>query len=96
MTTSVLLPNYINGGWSNPEAGEVRDVTNPSTGELLAQVPLAGAIVGRKVGGDLRPRPLGRGQRRVEDAALSRRLRLTVRYGLLARDGRCSPARHPP
>lgn len=50
MTTSVLLPNYINGGWSNPEAGDVRDVTNPSTGELLAQVPLAGqAEVARAV-----------------------------------------------
>ncbi|HEY0068988.1 MAG TPA: aldehyde dehydrogenase family protein, partial [Chloroflexia bacterium] len=42
MTTSLLLPNYINGGWSSPEATEVRDVTNPSTGETLAQVPLAG------------------------------------------------------
>ncbi|MDQ3704834.1 MAG: CoA-acylating methylmalonate-semialdehyde dehydrogenase [Chloroflexota bacterium] len=42
MTTSVFLPNYINGRWSSPEAGELRDVTNPSTGELLAQVPLAG------------------------------------------------------
>ncbi|HEX8229623.1 MAG TPA: CoA-acylating methylmalonate-semialdehyde dehydrogenase [Chloroflexia bacterium] len=42
MTTSLLLPNYINGGWSNPNTSEVRDVTNPSTGELLARVPLAG------------------------------------------------------
>ncbi|MDQ5824659.1 MAG: CoA-acylating methylmalonate-semialdehyde dehydrogenase [Chloroflexota bacterium] len=42
MTTSVLLPNYINGRWSDTDATEVRDVTNPSTGELLARVPLAG------------------------------------------------------
>ncbi|HEX8599764.1 MAG TPA: CoA-acylating methylmalonate-semialdehyde dehydrogenase [Chloroflexia bacterium] len=42
MTTSLLLPNYINGRWSDPDATDVRDVTNPSTGELLARVPLAG------------------------------------------------------
>lgn len=50
MTTSVLLPNYINGGWSSPETQEIRGVTNPSTGELLAQVPLSGqAEVARAV-----------------------------------------------
>jgi malonate-semialdehyde dehydrogenase (acetylating)/methylmalonate-semialdehyde dehydrogenase len=50
MTTSLLLPNYINGRWSSPDASEVRDVTNPSTGEVLAQVPLAGeAEVARAV-----------------------------------------------
>lgn len=37
-----LLKNYINGRWE--EAGDVRriDVENPSTGEIITQVPLSG------------------------------------------------------
>jgi malonate-semialdehyde dehydrogenase (acetylating)/methylmalonate-semialdehyde dehydrogenase len=37
------LPNYINGQWTSSHTHEWRDVTNPATGEILAQVPLADA-----------------------------------------------------
>jgi malonate-semialdehyde dehydrogenase (acetylating) / methylmalonate-semialdehyde dehydrogenase len=37
------VPNYINGQWAEPAASEWRDVPNPATGEILAQVPLADA-----------------------------------------------------
>src|SRR5579862_7010409 len=41
------IPNFINGQWTSPAAGssqnEWRDVVNPATGEVLAQVPLADA-----------------------------------------------------
>src|SRR5713226_316508 len=37
------LTNYINGQWTDSRANEWRDVTNPATGEVLAQVPLADA-----------------------------------------------------
>jgi malonate-semialdehyde dehydrogenase (acetylating)/methylmalonate-semialdehyde dehydrogenase len=35
------LTNYINGRWTDSSTSEWRDVTNPATGELLAQVPLS-------------------------------------------------------
>ncbi|HYY75626.1 MAG TPA: CoA-acylating methylmalonate-semialdehyde dehydrogenase [Gaiellaceae bacterium] len=37
------IKNYVGGGWIDAEAGERLDVTNPATGETLAQVPLSGA-----------------------------------------------------
>ena len=37
------LTNYINGQWTDSRASEWRDVVNPATGEVLAQVPLAEA-----------------------------------------------------
>jgi malonate-semialdehyde dehydrogenase (acetylating) / methylmalonate-semialdehyde dehydrogenase len=37
------IKNYVGGGWVDVEAGERLDVTNPATGETLAQVPLSGA-----------------------------------------------------
>ena len=37
------LPNYINSEWQKSEADELIDVTNPATGEALAQVPLSPA-----------------------------------------------------
>jgi len=42
MPTSVQVPNYINGQWSQVAASEFLDVVNPATGELLAQTPLSG------------------------------------------------------
>jgi len=39
----IKLTNYINGHWSDSRANEWRDVINPATGEVLAQVPLAEA-----------------------------------------------------
>lgn len=35
------LPNYINNKWSESEATEYLDVTNPATAEVMAQVPLS-------------------------------------------------------
>jgi malonate-semialdehyde dehydrogenase (acetylating)/methylmalonate-semialdehyde dehydrogenase len=44
---TIKLTNYINGQWTDSRAGsskqEWRDVINPATGEVLAQVPLADA-----------------------------------------------------
>ena len=37
------LSNYINSEWQKSEADELIDVTNPATGEALAQVPLSPA-----------------------------------------------------
>lgn len=37
------IKNYVGGSWVDVEAGERLDVTNPATGETLAQVPLSGA-----------------------------------------------------
>ena len=39
----IKLTNFINGRWSDSSATEWRDVVNPATGEVLAQVPLAEA-----------------------------------------------------
>ena len=39
----IKLTHYINGRWSDSQANEWRDVINPATGEVLAQVPLADA-----------------------------------------------------
>jgi malonate-semialdehyde dehydrogenase (acetylating)/methylmalonate-semialdehyde dehydrogenase len=36
------IKNYVGGGWVDAEASERLDVTNPATGETLAQVPLSG------------------------------------------------------
>ncbi|MCX6376306.1 MAG: aldehyde dehydrogenase family protein, partial [Armatimonadetes bacterium] len=37
------LKNYINGGWIEPAAAGYLDVENPSTGEIIARVPLSTA-----------------------------------------------------
>jgi len=37
------LRNYINGAWRAAKAGEALPVTNPSTGETWAEVPLSSA-----------------------------------------------------
>src|SRR5437868_15502318 len=39
----VKIPNYINGKWIHSQATEWLDVTNPATGEIIAQTPLADA-----------------------------------------------------
>ena len=36
-----VIRNYIDGKWFEPEAAEYLDVENPSTGEVLARVPLS-------------------------------------------------------
>jgi malonate-semialdehyde dehydrogenase (acetylating)/methylmalonate-semialdehyde dehydrogenase len=36
-----VLENYINGAWTKSSGTMVHDVTNPATGETLAQVPLS-------------------------------------------------------
>ena len=41
--TVIRLTNFINGRWTDSSASEWRDVVNPATGEMLAQVPLADA-----------------------------------------------------
>src|ERR1700759_253534 len=42
-TATRLLDNYIAGRWTPAQAAtQVLDVTNPSTGETLARVPLSG------------------------------------------------------
>jgi malonate-semialdehyde dehydrogenase (acetylating)/methylmalonate-semialdehyde dehydrogenase len=41
MITTTELPNYVNGAWSRPQTAEWSDVTNPATGDVLAQVPLS-------------------------------------------------------
>ena len=42
MSTNGRLSNYINGQWRDSSAKEFADVTDPATGETLAQVPLDG------------------------------------------------------
>jgi malonate-semialdehyde dehydrogenase (acetylating)/methylmalonate-semialdehyde dehydrogenase len=37
------VPNYVNGHWVDSNASEWLDVTNPATGEVIAQTPLSGA-----------------------------------------------------
>ncbi len=41
-----LASNYVAGAWKSPDARETTPVTNPATGEVLAEVPLDG---GREV-----------------------------------------------
>ncbi|OKH13083.1 methylmalonate-semialdehyde dehydrogenase (acylating) [Fischerella major NIES-592] len=43
MTTTITLPNYINGEWCASNATEFLDVINPATTEVLAKVPLSTA-----------------------------------------------------
>src|ERR1700685_3274149 len=40
---ALRLTNFINGRWTDSSAAEWRDVINPATGEVLAQVPMADA-----------------------------------------------------
>jgi malonate-semialdehyde dehydrogenase (acetylating) / methylmalonate-semialdehyde dehydrogenase len=37
------MKNYVGGQWVDAEAGETLEVTNPASGETLAQAPLSGA-----------------------------------------------------
>jgi malonate-semialdehyde dehydrogenase (acetylating)/methylmalonate-semialdehyde dehydrogenase len=39
----IRLTNFIDGKWTDSPSSEWRDVVNPATGEVLAQVPLADA-----------------------------------------------------
>jgi malonate-semialdehyde dehydrogenase (acetylating) / methylmalonate-semialdehyde dehydrogenase len=41
--TLTKVPNYVNGQWIDSHASEWLDVTNPATGEVIAQTPLSGA-----------------------------------------------------
>ena len=40
---STKVANYINGQWIDSKATEFLDVTNPATGEVIAQTPLSSA-----------------------------------------------------
>jgi malonate-semialdehyde dehydrogenase (acetylating)/methylmalonate-semialdehyde dehydrogenase len=40
---TLRLTNYINGQWTESHTSEWRDVINPATGDILAQVPMADA-----------------------------------------------------
>src|SRR6202162_2410232 len=41
--TLTKVPNYVNGQWVDSKATEWLDVTNPATGEVIAQTPLSRA-----------------------------------------------------
>jgi malonate-semialdehyde dehydrogenase (acetylating)/methylmalonate-semialdehyde dehydrogenase len=41
MTETAVLDNYIGGRWTPASSAQLLDVTNPSTGEVLRQVPLS-------------------------------------------------------
>ena len=41
--TLTKVPNFINGQWADSNATEWIDVTNPATGEVIAQTPLSSA-----------------------------------------------------
>src|SRR4029077_9591164 len=41
--TLTKVPNYINGRWAESRTSEWIDVTNPATGETIAQTPLSDA-----------------------------------------------------
>ncbi len=43
MATLTKVPNYVNGQWIDSKATEWLDVTNPATGEVIAQTPLSSA-----------------------------------------------------
>ncbi|MCC7370698.1 MAG: CoA-acylating methylmalonate-semialdehyde dehydrogenase [Chloroflexi bacterium] len=42
-TSRTLLQNYVGGQWVNASAAETREVRNPATDEVLAEVPLSSA-----------------------------------------------------
>src|SRR5438270_6192325 len=47
---AVAVPNLINGEWVTSAAGNMLDVINPATGEVIARTPLSSAAeVGRAV-----------------------------------------------
>src|SRR3990172_6449320 len=35
------VKNYVNGQWGDSESQEVLDITNPTTGKVIGQVPLS-------------------------------------------------------
>src|ERR1700693_5728777 len=39
--TLTRVPNFVNGHWIDSNATEWIDVTNPATGEVIAQTPLS-------------------------------------------------------
>src|ERR1700732_5130114 len=41
--TLTKVPNYVNGQWVDSHASEWLDITNPATGEVMAQTPLSSA-----------------------------------------------------
>ena len=43
LSTSALCPFFINGEWLRPTQLATSPAFNPSTGEVIGQVPLAGA-----------------------------------------------------
>ena len=43
-----MLHNYIGGRWEAASSTQVIPVTNPATGEVLAEAPLSSAATSRK------------------------------------------------
>ena len=43
MSGTKIIKNYINGEWVEVKSAELLDVENPSTGDILAKVPLSTA-----------------------------------------------------
>ncbi len=33
--------NYIDGGWVESESDQIRDITNPATGKVIAKMPIS-------------------------------------------------------
>src|SRR3954447_16777259 len=77
-----MLDNYVNGQWTPASGEDSLDVTNPATGEVLAQVPLSGAAdLDAAVAAARAALPVWRDVSTIERA---RRL-FTLREGLLQR-----------
>ncbi len=70
--TLTKVPNYVNGQWVDSKATEWLDVTNPATGEVIAQTPLSNAAeVGSRDRSGCRP-PFRNGGARPRKIAFSR------------------------
>jgi len=41
--TTTVLPNFVNGSWTRSPSGDLQDVVNPATTEVMARVPLGSA-----------------------------------------------------
>src|SRR5436189_6179571 len=73
------LRNFVGGRWVEPEATERLDVTNPATGDVLAEVPLSGATdVDRAVAAAREAFPAWRATPPLERARVCFRLKEVV------------------
>jgi malonate-semialdehyde dehydrogenase (acetylating)/methylmalonate-semialdehyde dehydrogenase len=73
------IKNYIGGGWADAEASESLDVTNPASGETLAQLPISSqADLDRAVEAARQAFPAWRATSPVERARACFRLKNTL------------------